>query len=86
MQNLKFGIASVLLLGIAVVILLPALDLQPTTVRTLRPAVTFAVALHVAALGLWDRSISSQLQLPLFLRAVPIGTGSLVDLNCIRLC
>ena len=85
-QNIKLAIASLLLLGIAVVFFSPALDLQPTTGRHPRTAFLLVAALHADALAVWDTTVSSHAWVAAFLRGTPFPTTSLVDLNCIRLC
>lgn len=85
-QNVELAIAALLLLGIAVVFVSPVLDLQPTTVRTPRPAALLVSPLWAANLGVWDTSVSSYPRFTAFLHTIPTGSGSPVDLNCIRLC
>jgi hypothetical protein len=85
-QNIKLAIAALLLLGIAVVFFSPALDLQPTSGRHSRSAVLSVAALHAVVLSVWDTSVPSYSRFAALIHAVPLSTGCLVDLNCIRLC
>jgi hypothetical protein len=85
-QSIKAAIAVLLVVGIAVVFLSPVLDLQPTTVRFIRPAPLPVAALVAAALSVYDTSFVAYSRFAAFSQAIPTGTGSLVDLNCTRLC
>jgi protein-S-isoprenylcysteine O-methyltransferase Ste14 len=82
----KFAVAVLVLLGIAAVFFSPMLDLEPTAVRHLRPVVLLATAMCAGALVMWTTRASSYSRLAAYLRSVPLSPGSLVDLNCVRLC
>ena len=85
-QRINAAIAVLLVVGIAVVFFSPALHLQPTTVRFIRPAPLPVAALVAAALRVWDTSFAAYSRFAAFSQATPTGTGSLLDLNCTRLC
>jgi len=85
-QTIKAEIAVLLVLGIAVVFFSPALDLQPTTVRFTRPAPLPLAALVAAALGVCVTPLVGYSRFAAFSQLIPTGAGSLVDLNCTRLC
>ena len=85
-QSIKAAIAVLLVVGIAVVFFSSALDLQPTTVRAIRPAPLPVAALVAAALSVCDTSFVAFSRFVAFSQAIPTGTGSLFDLNCTRLC
>lgn len=84
-QNIKFAAAVFLVVGICVIFFSPLLDLQPTTVRHLRPTQLQAAVPGATALGVYDASLSSNSRFAAFLHGIH-SAGSLVDLNCTRLC